>query len=471
MPSYAVALRNAVIRSESAVADESKDLRLFFASYLTNPKICHPQDVIKTMRSIKFLLHSAVLSLFVAGTLGQAATLTGTVTDKTTGKPAAGDPVVLVDVQAGMGEVAKATTDSQGRYSLTEPGSGPYLIRVTHQGAGYFIAAPQGGGPGDIPVYDVAAKVGGVYIEADVFEFESDNGQLRVTERYFVHNPSTPPRTEWSPHTFEIVIPPDAVIAGVAAQRPTGLPTSVKLDPDGPRGHYSFNFPIQPDEGDKSTLFQVEYTVPYSSGTVTFHSQVTLPTQSIGVLMPKSMTFAAASGSTFQSVPEDPNIQTFVAKNAVPGKALEFTISGAGSMPRETQSDNGGGQAAAAAPGNQPGGGIGAPINTPDPLTKYKWWILGAMALLLAAAAAFLLRKPAGVSGAPAATETYQPNVSPAPSFGSPAAKNAALLNALKEELFALESEKLSGTLKADEYSEAKAALETVLKRALKRNS
>jgi len=46
---------------------------------------------------------------------------------------------------AGMGEVAKATTDTNGHYSLSEPGSGPYLVRVTHQGAGYFIAAPEGG--------------------------------------------------------------------------------------------------------------------------------------------------------------------------------------------------------------------------------------------------------------------------------------------------------------------------------------
>lgn len=49
--------------------------------------------------------------------------------------------------------------------------------------------------------------------------------------------------------------------------------------------------------------------------------------------------------------------------------------------------------------------------------------------------------------------------------------KNAALLNALKEELFALESEKLSGTIEASEYEHQKSALEVVLKRALKRNS
>ncbi len=414
------------------------------------------------------------MSIFLGGALAQAVSVTGTVTNKTTSKPAAGDKVVLVDVQAGMGEVAQATTDAQGRYTLNEPGSGPYLIRVTHQGAGYFIAAPQGGGPGDIPVYDVAAKVDGVFVEADVIEVEADNGQLHVTERYFVHNTSTPPRTEWSPRTFEITLPPDATIAGTAAQRPTGLPTSVKLDQVGAKGHYAFNFPIQPDEGDKDTLFQLEYTLPYNAGKFTFHPQVSLPTQNVGVLMPKSMSFEAGAGSPFQSVQEDPGVLTYVAKNLTPGKALEFTVSGTGSMPREqqgaAQQGESGGQAAGT-PGNQPGGGIGEPINTPDPLSKYKWWILGGLALLLAAAAAFLLRKPAGAPGAVGAPSQGFAAAPAYPAASSPAAKNAALLNALKEELFALESEKLSGKVKPEEYAEAKAALETVLKRALKRNS
>jgi hypothetical protein len=40
----------------------------------------------------------------------------------------------------------------------------------------------------------------------------------------------------------------------------------------------------------------------------------------------------------------------------------------------------------------------------------------------------------------------------------------------LKDELFALESEKIAGTLSASEYAEQKAALETVLRRALKKS-
>ena len=423
------------------------------------------------MKSTRSVFHTVAVSLLLTGSLATAATITGTVTDKTTGKPAVGDTVVLVDVQAGMNEAAKATTDVRGHYSLNEPGSGPYLVRVTHQGAGYFIAAPQGSVPGDITVYDVAAKVDGVGIDEDVIGVvETTGGQLRVVERYAVHNASMPPRTQWTPRTFEIVLPDGAVVEGVSGQRPGGLTTTINLDPDGPKGHYSFNFPIQPDDADKGTLFQIEYELPYS-GKFTFHPQVSIPARTVWVMLPKSMTFAAGAGLSFQSAPQDPSFQTFVARNALPGKALEFTVSGSGSLPRDDQNGQGGqggqqpdsgmgGQEAGAA-GARPGGGIGNPINTPDPLSKYKGWILGGLALLMVVTAAFLLRKPAAVAAFDAGSVQ---------AVAPPADKNAALLNVLKEELFALESEKITGTLAPDEYAKLKAALETVLKWALKRS-
>jgi hypothetical protein len=43
------------------------------------------------------------------------------------------------------------------------------------------------------------------------------------------------------------------------------------------------------------------------------------------------------------------------------------------------------------------------------------------------------------------------------------------LLSSIKDELFALESDKLTGTLTPEEYADAKAGLEAVLKRALKK--
>jgi hypothetical protein len=364
--------------------------------------------------STRFISPSfAVSILLFAGVLAHAASVTGTVTNKTTGKPSSGDNVVLVDVAAGMADAATATTDSKGQYSLQLPGGGPggaFLIRVTHQGAGYFIAAPQSGTGGDVNVYDVAAKVDGVAIDADMLLFEGSAGSLRVSERYLVRNTSNPPKAQFSDKTFEIALPADAQLDGASATRPGGLGTTTRLTPLSQKGHYTFTTPIQPDQGQKETLFEVQYHISYS-GKYTFKPQLALPADNFVVYTPKSMNFAGPQGAEFQSVQDDPRVQTNIAKNVHPGQAIAFTISGEGQMPRDTQQrpgmtpqaamGMGGGGAPAAAsdtstPGTGPGGGIGNPIGTPDPLTKYKWWILGTLTLLLVAAAIYLLRNRAG---------------------------------------------------------------------------
>ncbi|MGA3264063.1 MAG: carboxypeptidase-like regulatory domain-containing protein [Terracidiphilus sp.] len=361
------------------------------------------------MKSTQIVLRAFALSLLAMGALAQAATVTGTVTNKTTGKPAVGDTVELVDVQAGMKAAAQATTDGSGHYSLSEPGAGPYLVRATHQGAGYFIAAPQGGGPGNITVYDAAAKVEGISIEDDILQLESENGELDVTEQYVVHNTSSPAVTQFSANTFEFALPSGAVLDGAEATRPSGLPTNAMPRPLGQKGHYTFNVPIQPDEGENQTLFAVRYHLPYS-GKYTFTPKVLMPVNNFVVQLPKSMTFTAGAGSVFRSVPQNAAVQTLLLKNALPGKPLEFTISGNGSLPREEQGQQSGsgmgsqesGGLDTGAPGSQPGGGIGNPINTPDPLSKQsflglslKWWFLIALAYLFAGGTLFLLRKPA----------------------------------------------------------------------------
>jgi 5-hydroxyisourate hydrolase-like protein (transthyretin family) len=186
------------------------------------------------------------LALF-AGATAQAATITGTVTDKTTGKPSAGDQVVLVDVQAGMAEAATATTNSKGEYTLQVPAggnAGAFLVRVAHQGASYFIAAPQGGAGGDVTVYDVAPKVDGVVVESDQLLFEGSAGELRVSERYDISNNSNPPKAQYGEKTFEVALPADAQLDSASATRPGGLGTTTRLIPLSQKGHYTFNVPI-----------------------------------------------------------------------------------------------------------------------------------------------------------------------------------------------------------------------------------
>ena len=75
-----------------------------------------------------------------------AAQLTGTVTNATTGKPAAGDEVALLSLTGGMQETSSVRTDAQGKFTLDEPDEQvEHLIRVNHDGAFYF----QGSSGGD----------------------------------------------------------------------------------------------------------------------------------------------------------------------------------------------------------------------------------------------------------------------------------------------------------------------------------
>jgi hypothetical protein len=418
-----------------------------------------------------------LLAVLSAGSAAYAGTIHGTVTNMTVGKPSAGDKVSLLSLSAALDEVGTAKTDAQGNFTLTTPSESPYLIKVEHQKGAYFKNVPPGTTTVQIPVYDVAMKVDGVSTEADVLKIESDpsGAQLKITENYFVKNVSSPPRTQSSEHTYEVVLPPEATLEGAATVGPSNMPISATPDPVSPKGHYAFGFPIRPNEGDSGTRFQLSYHVPYT-GTYKFTPKLMEAADNLAIMVPKSMKFEPAAGTSYSSVADDPNAQTFLMRNVKPGQELEFTVSGTGAFPRDTQADGGasaagGGMQPAApnGPGGTPGGGLGNPIGGEDTLGKYKGWILGILALVLAGAAAFLLRKPTGAVGpAPAAQAAAEPQIA-AFAVNSPQSKSQLLLEALKEELFAIESEKIAGKLSAAEYTELKAALETVLRRALAR--
>lgn len=68
-------------------------------------------------------------------------TLTGQVTNGTTGKPATGDRVALITLGQGMEEVAHTRVDGSGHFTFRLPDSGPHLIRAVHQGVPYHRMA------------------------------------------------------------------------------------------------------------------------------------------------------------------------------------------------------------------------------------------------------------------------------------------------------------------------------------------
>jgi hypothetical protein len=420
-----------------------------------------------------FLRSSLLATAFCAASLVAyaAAPITGTVTNRTTGKASAGDDVVLIRLAQGMQESTRTKTDARGHFSLDVPDEGIHLVRVTHDKANYFQPAPPGTQSVDLDVYNAAAHVKGVATEADVMRIQTDEtGKgLKVVENFFIKNDSKPAMTQFSNEPFDFYLPEGAVVEGSAALSPGGMPVQAAPVPLADKGHFTFLFPIRPGE----TRFQVSYHLPYS-GMLNFVFKTPTAVGTIAIMLPKSITFTPAPGGPFQSVDDDVNAQTFVARNVTPSMPLSFTLNGTGQLPRDTQNPDqgtqGGGSGATAnnngAPvpateNTQPGKGLDNPLDpndTRDPWAKYKWWILAGLVLLLAGAAGVLLRKPAPLPVG------YVPPTGPANEEGR-------MLAALKEELFALETERLTGGIPEADYMAQKSAIETVLKRALARRA
>jgi hypothetical protein len=425
-------------------------------------------------RSLRTILPAACALLCAASAL--AATLTGTVTNRTTGKPSAGDTIAVINTSQSMDEIAKTTSDAGGSFHVSVPDGGQILLHITHGGAEYFKSVAPGASSADIDVYDSAAKIDGVTGEALVFRAETDptGKTLTVAENFFVQNASAPPRTQYGGNTFEFFLPKGAQIAETIASTPGGLPTNAAIKTlDAAAGHYAFTFPVRPGE----TRFQVAYTLPYS-GRQPFSIKLSVPTGDVAVMLPKSMQF---EGSAFQSINPDVAAQSYDDHGPQFGQPVTFSIAGTGQLPQDgAQSTQGGGGQPAGAPpaagSERPGGGLGVPVDPEDtnaPLSKYKWWILGGLGLALAAGAGFMLRNNptaalAGASPEIADAYTAQP-AQAARATAQPASGSGALLQALKDELFELEADRLAGRLTDAQYAEQKAAFDIVLRRALGR--
>ena len=430
----------------------------------------------------------AVLFTVLMSAAALAETLSGTVSNATTGKPAAGDDVVLLSLSQGMQESARTKTDVQGKFSfsISDPG-GPHLVRVNHQGVNYF----PGGGPirpgatsTEVKVYDSVKKLDGVSENVRVMRVQADQNSLQVIELISVKNESSPPRSLRSDRTYELTLPEGAQVDEGVAQGPGGMPVNTAPVPDDKtKGTYHFIFPLRPGE----TRFQVAYHLPYS-GEATLKPKVTGKLEHFAVMLPKSMEFGAKASGVYSPVPDEngqSNLQ--VATQVTPAKDLTFRITGTGMLADQQQGPGGqqeadAGGAMGGGSGARPGGGLGTPEGTPDPIHKYRWVILAGCLALLAVGGGWVATRnqPAApplpaipTRSAAAATLGVQPanNAQAAaarPPLPSPS-PSSMLLEGLKEELFQLEVERQQGSISEAEYQQTKSALDQTLQRALQR--
>jgi hypothetical protein len=432
----------------------------------------------------RVLFLSMAVSLLTS--FAAAQTLTGTLKNATTGKPSAGDDVILLKLAQGMEEAGRTKADAKGQFSFKlDDAQSPHLIRAIHQDVTYHRMAPPGTTSVELDVYDVAKKIDGIAVVADIMRVQVEKGQLEVMRAFAVRNTSTPPRTQMNERNLEFYVPEGAKIIDGSAMTAGGQPiTSAPVPESEKKDRYSFIFPLRPG----ITQFQVAFQLPYS-GSANLDPKSIYPLEHFVAILPKTMQFNAGAAAGFKPMDDanQPDSIVQVASNTKVGQNLAFKVSGEGVLEGRQEGD--GAQASSAPPQSaqpqaRPGGGLGPPIDAPDPLQKYRWWILGGFAAILVIGGIFVASRQQSAARAarhktgPSVRANLEDDYEPAEILATTPARAATgsrpssmLLEGLKEELFQLEVERRQGQISLAEYEKAKSALDQTLERALKREA
>ena len=387
-----------------------------------------------------------------------AAQITGTVTNGTTNKPSSGDEVALLSLATGMEEVGKTKTDSQGHYKLNVPDEGaPHLVRVLRQSVHYFKSAPPGTSTADVTVYDAATQLPGVGSDARVFHLQASGGKLDVDETFLINNQSQPPRTKIGNQTFAVTLPDGAEMGEASLTGPSGMPLTVQPVPSGAKNVYAYDFPIRPGQ----THLEVFYKIPYSGS---YEYSFTPDTQlnEVGVLLPKSMKFTGVTPG-FAQDNDEAGLNVYFVKNALPNQPVKFSVSGEGLISNA---------AAGAGEGQPTGGSGGTPIPSSSGGTREAlWFIVGALVILIGGGAFVMWRKSIAARAAANDPKAARAATKARAQAQTQSAKppQGDMLDVLKDELFQLETDRVSGKISQEEYEKSKAGLDTLFRRQMKK--
>ncbi len=164
-----------------------------------------------------------------------------------------------------------------------------------------------------LEVHDVANKVDGIVVFADIMRIEAARDQIVVTREFGLQNASTPPLTEMNERSLKFYVPDNARVIGAFATTQNGFPLKSAPVPAGDKNRYSFNFPLRPG----LTRFEVTYQLPYS-GSANLDPKSLYPLEHFMVMLPKSIHFKAVSSSTgFKLIhlPNQPDVTVHVAED------------------------------------------------------------------------------------------------------------------------------------------------------------
>ena len=428
----------------------------------------------------KIVLGICILAVCCCSLALAADSIKGAVHNQTNNGPAAGDDVLLLGAGQDKREEGRAKTDSEGSFTFgVQHPDKPHLIRVIHQGVNYDRRVSAGNAI-SIDVADARAEVKSITGGIEIIRAGTHENRLHITDMVEIMNLSNPPVTEANERTFEVYLPGDAKIESVLAAGPENIGSMISATPiRGEPGHYTVNFPLQPG----ATKFAVNYDLPYD-GRTTLRTKNMYPLQQLAVMIPPTMKFVSQS-IAFQILPVvNDRYHVEAAEHIKAGERLEFQISGVGVLPSVRAQFHAPPQAQVDGLHKPPAGtltsqsvlipnGFGAQARNGSalgavavskvsaPSSEFQWWILGAGAAFILGIFAWLVWRR---------KHPYRNTIKETAIVIEQSGQTSeSIVEALKEGLFQLESDRLQGVIPREEYVLVRQALEGTIEWAVAR--
>jgi hypothetical protein len=406
--------------------------------------------------------------------VAQAGTVHGTVKNGTTGKPASGVAVMLIQLQGGMQPVANTQSDAQGQFTFDNPGLGaqPMLVRAVYRGINFHQPVPPGRSDVEVAVYEPTKDAKAISVTTRVVFFQPNGTTLIVGEEYSLQNDTKPPEAYFrADGNFEFSVPENAQLQQVAASGPAGMPV-VQAPIDKSKGHFAISYAFRPGEN----TVRYSYELPYPNNT----AAIKIPASAYAarrllVVAPPSVQIA---GEGLQAGGHEQGMAIYGRENLAANATVAVNVSGTAPPPG----------ANSAADQGQPGQeaqGAAASANiqqVPGRLDVLKWPLVAGFVGVFAVGAILLARKPVAVTIAPLensaepfttsdsrSTSKKTPALASQGNGSTPSMENvnaavATSLEYLKDQLFRLELRHQAGTIPDEEYASERARAEKVLR-------
>jgi hypothetical protein len=254
------------------------------------------------------------------------AAVDGTVTNGTTGKPAANTIVSLVQPgQGGMQTLQSVKTDAQGNFHLDKAAQGATLVQVFYGGVLYNkVVMPGMPSSGmQVEVYDASSKPATAKVVQHFIVLQPGDTEMAVSEGILYQGDPKLTFNDAANGTLHFYLPPEAKgQVSVTINAPGGMPIQRPAEKTNQPNVYKVMYPIKPGE----TRFDLNYVVPVTSPMV-FSGKILHTEGASDLVIPTGVTI---KGDNLELAGQEPKTQANIYR--IKNASFKVEVEGKGSL-------------------------------------------------------------------------------------------------------------------------------------------